>query len=115
MVNNLSYELIDTVEDEGFYPERAIIMEESIKNPGGPTVCLLDLTRKMARFLTTIPSNSGFYNLGSVEAIQPVVQALLHMDQPLTMDLIPVLHSVEIAYITLLIWAVSLLYFARYH
>ena len=46
-----------------------------------------------------------------LKLIQPVVQALLHMDQPLTMDLIPVLHSVEIAYIILLIWAISLLCF----
>ena len=32
MVNNLSYELIETVEDEGFYPERAIIMEEKYQH-----------------------------------------------------------------------------------
>ena len=34
MVNNLSYELIETVEDEGFYPERAIIMEEKYQKSG---------------------------------------------------------------------------------
>ena len=34
MVNNLSYELIDTVEEEGFYPGRAIIMEEKYQKSG---------------------------------------------------------------------------------
>ena len=34
MVNNLSYDLIETVEDEGFYPERAIIMEEKYQKSG---------------------------------------------------------------------------------
>ena len=34
MVNNFSYELIDTVEEEGFYPERAIIMEEKYQKSG---------------------------------------------------------------------------------
>ena len=34
MINNLNYELIDTVEDEGFYPERAIIMEEKYQKSG---------------------------------------------------------------------------------
>ena len=34
MINNLNYDLIETVEDEGFYPERAIIMEEKYQKSG---------------------------------------------------------------------------------
>jgi hypothetical protein len=34
MINNLNYDLIDTVEEEGFYPERAIIMEEKYQKSG---------------------------------------------------------------------------------
>jgi hypothetical protein len=31
---SLSYELIETVRDEGFYPERAIIMEQKYQESG---------------------------------------------------------------------------------
>ena len=34
MINNLNYELIDTMADEGFYPERAIIIEEKYQESG---------------------------------------------------------------------------------
>jgi hypothetical protein len=34
MINNLNYELIDTMADEGFYPERAIMNEEKYQQSG---------------------------------------------------------------------------------
>ena len=42
MINNLNYELIDTMADEGFYPERSIMNEENINNPEGLTVSSTD-------------------------------------------------------------------------
>ena len=42
MINNLNYELVETMADEGVYPDRAIIMEENINNPDGLTVFLPD-------------------------------------------------------------------------
>ena len=34
MINNLNYELTDTMADEGFYPERAIMNEEKYQQSG---------------------------------------------------------------------------------
>ena len=34
MINNLNYELIDTMADEGFYPERSIMNEEKYQQSG---------------------------------------------------------------------------------
>ena len=34
MINNLNYDLIDTMADEGFYPERAIMNEEKYQQSG---------------------------------------------------------------------------------
>ena len=64
MINNLNYELIDTMADEGFYPERSIMNEEKYKQSG---------------------RTNGLFN------------------------------GLETAFILLLIWAISLLHFARLH
>jgi len=34
MINNLNYELVETMADEGVYPDRAIIMEEKYQQSG---------------------------------------------------------------------------------
>ena len=34
MINNLNYELVETMGDEGVYPDRAIIMEEKYQQSG---------------------------------------------------------------------------------
>lgn len=43
-------------------------MKKYINNPVEPTVSIQDYQRKMARYLSTIPDNIGFFALGSVQA-----------------------------------------------
>jgi hypothetical protein len=88
MINNLDYAATKTMQCEGFYPERAIIIEE--------------------KYITLVITTLGLYRHIQLEALGQLLTA-----QPPISVLILALRSLEIAFIILLIWAISLLYFAR--